>query len=120
MVVLGLWNTHRHHEKELLHPWSDSYAWIMSMWKQAKAAISLLGITMDGLELINGVASYHDRPREALSTIRAIVVSIVEGFHGRITPDVLRGALAQLRADLEANEGMPSEHIAIRFRDALS
>ena len=89
------------------------------MWKQAKMAISLLGATMDGLELINGVARFTDRPKEALGTITAIVTSLIEGFQGRVTPRDLECALAMLRADLEACEGMPSSKLIEKFRAAL-
>lgn len=89
------------------------------MWLQAKNAVRMFGATMNGLEIIGRVTHASDRPKEALATVSAITVAIVEGYQGRIAVDRLEGALGMLAIDLQRNDGVPLMQFVDAFRAAL-
>jgi len=89
------------------------------MWRQAKNAVRMFGATMTGLEIIGRVTHATDRPKEALATIGAITVAIVEGYQSRISVDNLDGALSMLAIDLQRNDGVPLMQFVDAFKAAL-
>jgi len=89
------------------------------MWNSARTIVSMLNATISGLEVIGGLSRQTERPKEALGMIAAVVTSLIEGYQGKIAARDLDNALIMLRADITANEGVPTAAILDKFRSAL-
>ena len=79
----------------------------------------MISASISGYEVVSQLARATDRPKEALAAISAVVTSVIEGFHGRITPLEIENAISGLKRDLETEGGFPTNQMIERFKGAL-
>lgn len=90
----------------------------MSLFSAAQNAVDLASATVTGLSLIERM-SFSDRPKDALVVIRVIVLTLVEGYQGKLRGKQIADALMKLGSDLQVADFVPSVSMVDAFKAAL-
>ena len=96
----------------------------MGLWDSAQNMLDMGTASLSALQLFDRVTRFeYDRPghetmRNSLGLIRCVVVTMVEGYQGKLRGKQILGALAML--DMELNAGkQPGPELIEKFKGAL-
>lgn len=90
----------------------------MGLWSAAQNTVDMASASLRAWQIIETLTRCG-KPREALAVARIVVLTMLEGYQGKVRGAVLNVALTKLAFELDA-EGAPTEGMIDRFSAALT
>ena len=96
----------------------------MGLWDQAQNTLDMMNASIQSLQLFDRLTRFeYDRPghevmRTVLGLIRCVVVTMIEGYQGKLRGKQILNALAVVNVELDAGK-QPGPEMFEKFKGAL-